>query len=466
MAVENAAKIENQDTHSAIPSWSGYDYQGKVAIYTVLSMINIMDIESEDMNKFTVEIEHLEDFSIKKNGYYQSIHQVKSYQQKYSLSSYKGAVLELLGKGSKYNKVKSAHLHTACQINSVTKEEVKKQIKEFNPDSKVEQFKEYKKLLFDENKFDEAYEKLFINDDDKTSFKRVIDITDIEDEIKNQIELFFEKNESKIDVNYAATSENINFIYSNLLAEIDRIVVSLHKNKDNSREIPFSVFIKILTEKNVFQLTPCTVSNFLKNELYKYFIEYCEENELSEEENAKELEVWYKNWQFVKELSDKDFLLICRKISPNVFVKNADSLSINDYRSLMNENGVKYSLFRMILELEHLPTCLKNIYVLEKNGVHHLITTIANSPGKNTVNSIGKKIFNNLKKHNDLLQLLYDINKMINLHLEGTFSGDIFEIEKAYQEEFLKSPNTYKENITRPKKIEFIKVDEAVEVLK
>lgn len=68
MAVENAAKIENQDTHSAIPSWSGYDYQGKVAIYTVLSMINIMDIESEDMNKFTVEIEHLEDFSIKKMG--------------------------------------------------------------------------------------------------------------------------------------------------------------------------------------------------------------------------------------------------------------------------------------------------------------------------------------------------------------------------------------------------------------
>lgn len=160
-------------------------------------------------------------------------------------------MLELLGKGSKYNKVKSAHLHTACQINSVTKEEVKKQIKEFNPDSKVEQFKEYKKLLFDENKFDEAYEKLFINDDDKTSFK-IIDITDIEDEIKNQIELFFEKNESKIDVNYAATSENINFIYSNLLAEIDRIVVSLHKNKDNSREIPFSVFIKILTEKMFF----------------------------------------------------------------------------------------------------------------------------------------------------------------------------------------------------------------------
>lgn len=94
--------IDSQDTHSAVPSWSGYDFQGKVAIYTALCFLNNLDQITEDViSQYFLEIEHLEDFSIKKNDSYLSIHQVKSYQNTYHFSSYKEAVLELLGKCAK-----------------------------------------------------------------------------------------------------------------------------------------------------------------------------------------------------------------------------------------------------------------------------------------------------------------------------------------------------------------------------
>ena len=70
----------NQDASS---KWSGFNYQGKVAIYTVLYLINNPEDaekkENEDWDLYSLEIEGLEDFSILKNKKYISIHQVKAY---------------------------------------------------------------------------------------------------------------------------------------------------------------------------------------------------------------------------------------------------------------------------------------------------------------------------------------------------------------------------------------------------
>ncbi|WP_256832107.1 MULTISPECIES: hypothetical protein [unclassified Paenibacillus] len=111
--------IDSQDTHSAVPSWSGYDIQGQVAIYTALCFLNNLDLTTEDVSQYFLEIEHLEDFSIKKNDTYLSIHQVKSYQTTNNFSSYKEAVLELLGKCAKYGNNIKGNLHTTCFIEEV-----------------------------------------------------------------------------------------------------------------------------------------------------------------------------------------------------------------------------------------------------------------------------------------------------------------------------------------------------------
>lgn len=70
--------------HDASPSWNGYVYQGKVGIYVVLSKILQqlqMHQTDEELQKFlknySIEYEWIEDFSIKNNGSYESLHQVK-----------------------------------------------------------------------------------------------------------------------------------------------------------------------------------------------------------------------------------------------------------------------------------------------------------------------------------------------------------------------------------------------------
>jgi hypothetical protein len=69
----------------ATPSWNGFNYQGKVGLYVCLKMIlaklDDMDKDSVDfigfLNSHTIEYEWIEDFSIKQNGSYVSLHQVK-----------------------------------------------------------------------------------------------------------------------------------------------------------------------------------------------------------------------------------------------------------------------------------------------------------------------------------------------------------------------------------------------------
>lgn len=71
--------------HDATPSWNGYNYQGKVGLYVclknILNKANEAGINSlqfnEFLNNFTIEYEWIEDFSIKNNNQYISLHQVK-----------------------------------------------------------------------------------------------------------------------------------------------------------------------------------------------------------------------------------------------------------------------------------------------------------------------------------------------------------------------------------------------------
>lgn len=68
--------------HDAVPTWSGYNYQGKVAIYCALKKINDLNGSGHDIEKvkdYKLEIEYLEDFAIIDNSNtYLSVHQVKA----------------------------------------------------------------------------------------------------------------------------------------------------------------------------------------------------------------------------------------------------------------------------------------------------------------------------------------------------------------------------------------------------
>lgn len=91
--------------HDAVPSWNGFNYQGKIGLYVCLK--NIIDqlkengLTSKKFNDFidshSIEYEWIEDFSIKKNETYISLHQVK-HKDGSDFSSHLSAVVTILNR--------------------------------------------------------------------------------------------------------------------------------------------------------------------------------------------------------------------------------------------------------------------------------------------------------------------------------------------------------------------------------
>lgn len=89
MSDEEASKYP----HSAISTWSGFVYQGKVALYHCLKLINQGDCD------FQLQLDSTDDFAIYKNNDLISAHQVKAkigdYRSNYKDALKKSALIEL-----------------------------------------------------------------------------------------------------------------------------------------------------------------------------------------------------------------------------------------------------------------------------------------------------------------------------------------------------------------------------------
>lgn len=98
----------------ASPSWSGFNYQGKVALYYSLKCINEESIE-KDFSNYSLMLENNEDFEIIIDNAPISFHQVKAYE-KSSYSKYSDALLEITLELSKNPNV-IGKIHTWKVIN-------------------------------------------------------------------------------------------------------------------------------------------------------------------------------------------------------------------------------------------------------------------------------------------------------------------------------------------------------------
>ena len=67
--------------NDAIPTWSGFNYQGKMMLLYVLELINQIG-KDKDIDTYSVELEKTEDFCIICDSEYKSFHQVKAYLSK------------------------------------------------------------------------------------------------------------------------------------------------------------------------------------------------------------------------------------------------------------------------------------------------------------------------------------------------------------------------------------------------
>ena len=111
-----------KDNWDATNSWSGYNYQGKIALFVVLKKINelISMGKMDEIEKYSVELEWLEDFSILYKGddgvQYKTIHQVKA-KDKHNITDYEDALVKLYYKIVNYKTIEYAYLHVCKSIN-------------------------------------------------------------------------------------------------------------------------------------------------------------------------------------------------------------------------------------------------------------------------------------------------------------------------------------------------------------
>ncbi|WP_026909114.1 ABC-three component system protein [Paucisalibacillus globulus] len=445
---------------SAASSWNGYTYQGKVAVYTMLCLINQLGARNEDVNFYSLEIELFEDFSIKYDNQYFSIHQVKSYQDKKTIGGFKATVLELLGKCLIEPTVKEASLHTAINIKDFAIKDIITDLIAYEPDKKKDLLNHFKKLLFDENKFNEAWDKLKINVyNGEVNVHRVVQVDEINDKIKEQIKIFLQ-NDIHRDSS-TISSENIDYAYSNLLHTINNLIADIHMKKQTNPIITFTEVLKILQNDSVFNLTNETVASLLMDDLTTYFEEYCEEQEIDLELDDEKAKIWTHHIDILKLLSPEDFVLICRKIAPNISIKKSNSISITEYKRLMDQHGVKQMLFECIFTFHHLleaATIKNDILLIKKSKASNLITLILNQ-GKNACSKVGKDIFNNFNHDETLLELLFEVETYINKSINEEYTGTITDVESD-------TDLQNKEKFTGTKRIKFMDINTAMEEFK
>jgi hypothetical protein len=102
-------EVENYPA-TAVSTWSGYVYQGKIALYHSLKLINQGDKD------FDLQLDSTDDFAIYKNGAVTSAHQVKA-----KISGYRSGYIEALEKSSaiEFDRTKgiSRYFHVSVQLN-------------------------------------------------------------------------------------------------------------------------------------------------------------------------------------------------------------------------------------------------------------------------------------------------------------------------------------------------------------
>ncbi len=321
--------------YDATPSWSGYNYQGKVALYVVLDKICELYLAGNiaDISNFYLELEWLEDFSLihktaDKNEY-KSIHQVKALDTN-DINKYREAVFGLSTKVIKYSTIDKAYLHTWKPIN-ITEVDWKSNIKTMAQKQceDVELITTMERILNDKTELTNITNRIIkpkqgsapdiikriqpniegkiTENTVKAAVEKIIAyakqdsnkfVAKLTDEYVSKIHLFSYGgiNYCDLDIIKDKILEKIDYhlelqgvdwrkserkykeiIYHYLMAEIDKNVVERHKlySQNSKVTISFQVFEKILEDQGLSDHSKEYYLLHLKNKFFDLHNEYC-----------------------------------------------------------------------------------------------------------------------------------------------------------------------------------------------
>lgn len=380
--------------HSAIPSWSGYIYQGKVAIYHVLFLIhaNLSKNISTEFNNYGLEIEWQEDFSILIDGEYDSIHQVKAYEQGTYPTVYNKALTDLYDKLSTGIGV-SGWLNIWNPINFTTGTESKN----------FEELKTANQTILNQSYLQSVLDQ--VNIYTYCNGNKFCDLDEIDRLIVKKIEEIYNHNNFGIA---SLTDKQYEFVRFKLYQIIDEHIIKVHKDKTKQKDkIPFNrILDKFKTNYEEYSKEYEYIK--VKNNFFEKIHEYCDNSENC----ACEIELCNDScdlFKIEKELEVKtaeEVYKIIRQSTPHY-------KSIND---LLNDTGLVFGLVRTFHSLNK--NYQTNQYLYKKSDTY-LPTTIHNQRNKTIT---AKKILEN--KELDSILNQFEANIFIS---DDVTSSDIIQ---------------------------------------
>lgn len=358
-------KFENL-LDTAISSWSGFVYQGKVSIFHVLKNI--------DYTNYSLQLDSLDDFAILNecNGI-ESMHQVKA-KKSTAFSQYKEAFEKLQNGGSIVNCTKLFfHLTTTITSKTITSIET-----DYHP---IKIYKYSSDYYCEVDKIDDKIEDIIIQ------------------LLKDK---YYTNDNSKHTKDYA---RKVRIYLDNLvvkkLFEIHRII---HEGKlpetiaAYDRRIKFSEFIEILSDDlNQKDLGDDYYLYQIKNDICRYYQEYCIENEPMNDELTRMNDFML----FFESLQKKDLIKFIKNIMPHRTFKFE---SLSDYKDNSPQQTEIKDVFIYILhQIEKKPLYLNRCLLQwKKDNKLFSPTCIIGNP-RNTEKICDQIINNALSTDLDLL---------------------------------------------------------------
>jgi len=253
--------------HTAIPTWSGFIYQGRVALYHILKQLTIKT--ENEINELVLQIDSIEDFTILKSivtgGHTPiSMHQVKAVKSA-SYKTYKGDFEQLERKWTNIgSQTVEAFFHMATQ-----NEKTKAQIEVLHPKMKIYEYE---------------------NNAESCS------LTDIDVKIREQIVLVLQKYHI-VGYNNPDTVQLLSEILEKIVSDK---VVYIHglnhsgtaiRNAAYENPVPLQNFLNALrTDITLLVQDEVYFEGKIRNNLNRYYQEFCldcEEDQLIPELKTK-----------------------------------------------------------------------------------------------------------------------------------------------------------------------------------
>ena len=312
--------------HTAIPTWSGFIYQGRIGLYHVLKQLNLRP--ENEINELVFQIDSIEDFSIMKsnpngNPIPVSMHQVKAVKST-AYSTYKGDFEKL------EKKWKDIGIHTVeAFFHLATKnEKTKTQIEALHPSLKI--------YVYENN-------------------AESCSLTEIDVKIKEQIVLVLQKYHiagSENPANIQVLSEILEKIVS------DKVIYIHSKNHGGeaigqaayNNPIPLKSFLDaiktdittLVQDENYFEMV-------IKGNLNRYYDEFC----ISCDEDQLTGDVKVKMDKYLVSFNSHhshDFRTFLQSIRPH---KEINYRNLQEYTDLsMTEDEIKDAFFTILLAIK------------------------------------------------------------------------------------------------------------------